>query len=87
LSFEPITRSSTIDQSVTYQPELFVICHYHENYWSDHHAAYSELTMGAQYKLSDQLKKAFDRTNRDQIGRRCLDTWAMGGPENETSVR
>ncbi|GAA3296697.1 hypothetical protein GCM10020218_080510 [Dactylosporangium vinaceum] len=62
-------QNSTIDQTVTDNPELLVKCHlYHENYGSDHRATYSEWNLQPQSTPGTKTKKAYERADWARIG-------------------
>jgi hypothetical protein len=62
-------QNSTIDQTVTDNPELLVKCHlYHENYGSDHHATYSEWNLQPQSTPGAKTRKAYERADWTRIG-------------------
>ncbi|KAJ5642550.1 reverse transcriptase [Penicillium lividum] len=62
-------QHSTIDLTVTDQPERLVKCHlYHENYGSDHRATYSEWNIQPQSKPNDKVRKAYERADWARIG-------------------
>jgi hypothetical protein len=57
-------RNSTIDQTVTDQPNLLIKCHlYHDNYGSDHRATYSEWSLRMRLNSTAKTRKAYDRAD------------------------
>jgi hypothetical protein len=62
-------RNSTIDQTVTDQPNLLIKCHlYHDNYGSDHRATYSEWSLRMRRNSTAKARKAYDRADWEKIG-------------------
>ncbi|KAI3094034.1 hypothetical protein CBS147333_10045 [Penicillium roqueforti] len=78
-------QNSTIDQTVTDNPDLLVKCHlYHENYGSDHRATYSEWNLQARSKSTTKARKVYDRADWTKIGEQV--TQQMG-PWKEIRTR
>ncbi|KAI3113533.1 hypothetical protein CBS147330_9862 [Penicillium roqueforti] len=64
-------QNSTIDQTVTNNPNLLIKCHlYHENYGSDHRAIYSEWNLQARTQPITKGRKVYDWADWTKIGER-----------------
>ncbi|KAJ5808858.1 hypothetical protein N7474_010127 [Penicillium riverlandense] len=81
-------KTSTIDQTVTDNPNRLIKCNlYHENYGSDHRATYSEWDLQAKRHVTTKPRRAYDRADWDKIGEEVrLQTESWPAPTTTTTL-